>query len=955
MWGGTGGANHAADAAAAVDLTSHRQPAGSRGRPFPPPPRLQPAESMTQGIHPRPHLALILAAGWVATAVADPQVGSVTADRPAASIFQNRGDLGPFAIRQLQSARWAADPLAHADEIAAAIARGDAESRQRLAVALRRWIAGGPSDQPLWRIASQTLQRGAFDQTHAMLSRCDEALQLTLDETGGRFAEAEPNSAIARLRGECLSMPTTMRLLIERDYLDLLEHLNTASDAEALLAVWRHELGDTPAGGAADVWGERLMAIFDQDGSPPRTAAGWLRQRIARSGEDRDEPSVVSQLILEPASLIEPSVDAAAPDRLRRVGAAWSAAWRVGTDEQLAASESRLIEAARQTPPGEDRDGAVGLLIATGQIDEALALIVEPEEAAELAVAAGRATDGFERLGIPPDASPATLTKLTETALNAQVVHPVSRATGYLSKPMAALIGWVRQSIAVGRLPAARRVAEHLVVESAGRGDAAERVPFLLQYYVALAGLERWLPQLIAGPDDSSTQQDLLAERTYQLLTLVDGQFSQGSVAALDLAIEAIDPGASRSRRLRQLVDSLSGSPPPLIRDRSVELALEVVNLIRDESSPMLVGDPGEAATQIRDWLIRCELPAAAAALDPIAGVDDAVTLTPGRIGYPVFDTSGPDAVRWLGGPPGGSADQTPQPSISATLIEPLLAARRGEDSSALQTALRRVRLAGVGQQIQPRRELIDQLIEHRELALAIELTAQLVEDTAARSVAEADFLANSRLYLELVLDPDVVTAAPWVDGRWIDDAERWVGAALVMSLPGRSYPKRLTLAIAQSEITAMARRGVDRGVPASPPVPRRLTQAMRYDRLNIALGERLMPIYRDTDWQPAAAAVIEQIFAAGSAHVARFPNDASVANNVAWTAAVAHQRLDEALRLARGAVAKEPDSTIYRDTLAEILFLLGESEQALQIESACLIDDPGDWQLHQQVQRFGQ
>ncbi len=28
-------------------------------------------------------------------------------------------------------------------------------------------------------------------------------------------------------------------------------------------------------------------------------------------------------------------------------------------------------------------------------------------------------------------------------------------------------------------------------------------------------------------------------------------------------------------------------------------------------------------------------------------------------------------------------------------------------------------------------------------------------------------------------------------------------------------------------------------------------------------------------------------------------------------------------------------------------------SSQALQIETACLIDDPGDWQLHQQVERF--
>ena len=104
---------------------------------------------------------------------------------------------------------------------------------------------------------------------------------------------------------------------------------------------------------------------------------------------------------------------------------------------------------------------------------------------------------------------------------------------------------------------------------------------------------------------------------------------------------------------------------------------------------------------------------------------------------------------------------------------------------------------------------------------------------------------------------------------------------------------------------------------------------------------------------QQLADSVLDQIVDAGVEHAERFSHDAMTCNNVAWVAAKNQRRLDDALNLATLAVRAEPESTTYRDTLAEILFLQGKNEEALQIEQACLLDEPGEWHLHTQIKKF--
>jgi hypothetical protein len=35
------------------------------------------------------------------------------------------------------------------------------------------------------------------------------------------------------------------------------------------------------------------------------------------------------------------------------------------------------------------------------------------------------------------------------------------------------------------------------------------------------------------------------------------------------------------------------------------------------------------------------------------------------------------------------------------------------------------------------------------------------------------------------------------------------------------------------------------------------------------------------------------------------------------------------------------------------VLFQLGRKEEALQIEEGCVLDDPGQWHLHEQIEKY--
>jgi uncharacterized Ntn-hydrolase superfamily protein len=81
----------------------------------------------------------------------------------------------------------------------------------------------------------------------------------------------------------------------------------------------------------------------------------------------------------------------------------------------------------------------------------------------------------------------------------------------------------------------------------------------------------------------------------------------------------------------------------------------------------------------------------------------------------------------------------------------------------------------------------------------------------------------------------------------------------------------------------------------------------------------------------------------------------ASALNGLAWNVASQGMYLEEALRAARRAAELEPESWEILDTLAEVLFRLGQREEALEVGERALLLAPGQDYLRQQLRRFKQ
>ncbi|MEM6470660.1 MAG: hypothetical protein AAF802_13970 [Planctomycetota bacterium] len=126
-----------------------------------------------------------------------------------------------------------------------------------------------------------------------------------------------------------------------------------------------------------------------------------------------------------------------------------------------------------------------------------------------------------------------------------------------------------------------------------------------------------------------------------------------------------------------------------------------------------------------------------------------------------------------------------------------------------------------------------------------------------------------------------------------------------------------------------------------------------QFDPLDIDFGERLLPEVRKAGMGELADGAFDRLFQRGLAHLEVFGTDAMVLNNLAWTGAMYERELEQSLKLSERAVFLVPDSVIYRDTLAELLFLLNQPKQALEIEQACVIDQPDEWHLYEQIEKY--
>ena len=265
--------------------------------------------------------------------------------------------------------------------------------------------------------------------------------------------------------------------------------------------------------------------------------------------------------------------------------------------------------------------------------------------------------------------------------------------------------------------------------------------------------------------------------------------------------------------------------------------------------------------------------------------------------------------------------------------------AKLRQDKKTAAELLQGIRFAMCSPNLSARNELGEYLADNAEPELALEILGDLLPIVALGQRGRLGLYDVARRYAPLVQTRHPESAARWFDlalNQTLFDVDFRAGAYVTLPM----FVNRWAL---EAEI-----RDEDRDR-----IQFRLTRMLQLDAMDIDFAERLLPMMRELGMEANANEVLDEIMDQGLQHAARFPFDAMTANNVAWVAAVNQRRLEDALILSKAAVRAEPESPVYRDTLAEVLFLLGRPQEALQIEEACLLDDPTQWHLHEQCLKY--
>jgi tetratricopeptide (TPR) repeat protein len=114
-----------------------------------------------------------------------------------------------------------------------------------------------------------------------------------------------------------------------------------------------------------------------------------------------------------------------------------------------------------------------------------------------------------------------------------------------------------------------------------------------------------------------------------------------------------------------------------------------------------------------------------------------------------------------------------------------------------------------------------------------------------------------------------------------------------------------------------------------------------------------IVPMLKDQNRASDATAMFEGAYARERKNLDADPGDPHAMNNLAWLCARCGERLPEALKLARDAVAASPNDPSFIDTLAEATFRNGNPAEAAKLETHALELQPGDDFMTKQLARF--
>lgn len=267
--------------------------------------------------------------------------------------------------------------------------------------------------------------------------------------------------------------------------------------------------------------------------------------------------------------------------------------------------------------------------------------------------------------------------------------------------------------------------------------------------------------------------------------------------------------------------------------------------------------------------------------------------------------------------------------------------ARRNGDVLGSRELEHEIRLALCSPSMRLRISIAEYLGDRQETELAMEIFEGVFPITVFGTDEQTSLYDAARSYAPLARQTKPKEAARWFDlavNGTLDSVDFRPGAYVTLPLFIRRWAIEEAIKSEDSD-----------------EVQRHLDRIVRLDPLDIDFAERLLPEMRKRGMTQLADRMLDQMIDRGLEYGRDYPFDAMTCNNLAWVAAMNQRRLGDALQLAQIAVAAEPESATYRDTLAEVLFLLGRKREALQIEQSCLLDDPGQWHLHEQIEKYSQ
>ncbi len=841
------------------------------------------------------------------------------------------------------------------DEVQAASRDNDPEVASRAQWILRQWRRGALPDTPpdISRILGRTDDPSAIDEL-LDAGQFSAAVVAVEESAGTADRDAVRMRVVVALQRRFAIFAVQAR----RDGTlgDLLKLVDLVADSKEM-AVTRIEL-------------MRLLGIeFDESSLLPKSSETWsaaLRDQarvlvhtvngnhdaaIVAAMESRQKPLLRTARLLA-QQYTELATEGAQAARAAEVGSIEQT--RLWCDVLTAADRARLdelrteaIEALRSETAAVD-ESAVSLrwksLAIHGEVDMAIELLAasKPATAAMLAVASSRTKRGMELLGIDKEPTSEQLGDLVQQAIDAQSRIETRELSDEFENALAA----TRLFLSIGRSDLAWTIVDKLARNEIQIG--IESMRSIVLSTLSYSTRDDWMFRLAVLPGETSVSGNV-QDAIFQVLP----DATQGTLKMLIDALTRLDPASPFDQRFRAACQLMSGDLP-LNWDRSTDFKRLHDYLTAGKREIQRVG--GQVVVAARPQLslglvnlfsLHGENDLANDLLQRMVGLGDVQAafelaenqLLGGRVRTTetLYDSIWDAVARERSGARSSGISVGSEMAVKA-LIAKWMLAKRTTDFEAEQTLLQEIRLALCSPSTALRLEAAQYLAKHSELSLATEVYSTLLPMTALGTREGTPLYSVANSYAFMVEDSDVASGAMWMDVAVTSLPELLFREFAYITWPSRVERWKLQASVKESDNESASHH---------------LQRITQLNPLDINTAELVFPKMTSPEQKVLAEQTLSEMLDRGQEYLQAFPLDITLHNNLAWVAAINNTALPLAKNWSRRAVYLEPDSAVYRDTLAEVLYRLGESQQAVIIEQACLLDEPGEWHLHEQVRRF--